>query len=77
MGKWLEMLYSWYIRAVPPLDMTSTAGEANADINSEYNAFGHDPFGIVAHLCHYFFGPEWRPTTNRHLIGLPIPRGRP
>ena len=55
--------------------MTKT--EANDDIESEYNAFGHDPFGVVAHLCHYFFGPEWRPTTNDHLNGLPITKGRP
>jgi hypothetical protein len=59
------------------LDMTLTTGEANVDIDSEYNVFGHDSFRIVAHLCHYFFGPEWMPTTNGHLIGLPVPKGRP
>ena len=71
--------WDYYISCRPalnrsPVDMST---EADADIDSEYNAFGYDPFGIVAHLCHYFFGPEWRPTTNGHLDGLPITKGRP
>lgn len=78
MGKVAEDIISLVdLHTVPPLDMNSTEAEANADVDSEYNTFGHDPFGIVAHLCHYFFGPEWRPTTNRHLIGLPVPKGQP
>jgi hypothetical protein len=44
----------------------------NTLVESDYNAYGYDPLGLVAHLCHYFFGPEWQPTTQRHLQSLVI-----
>jgi hypothetical protein len=44
---------------------------------SSYNAFGYDPFGKIAHLCHYFFGPKWQPTTQIHLENLRVTRDQP
>jgi hypothetical protein len=49
----------------------------NAENQSSYNAFGHDPFGKIAHICHYFFGPEWQPTSQIHLERLPITDRQP
>lgn len=38
---------------------------------SGYNAFGYDPTGIIAHLCHHFFGPEWTPEDWTHRQDMP------
>lgn len=35
--------------------------------SNNYNIFGYDPNGVLAHLCAYFFGPSWRPTSFKHL----------
>jgi hypothetical protein len=56
--------------------VTATS-KANNHFESEYNVFGYDPFGAVAHLSHCFFGPEWKPTTYAHLRGLPTITGQP
>lgn len=29
--------------------------------SSDYNVFGYDPKGFIAHLAALFYGPEWRP----------------
>ena len=60
--------------------MMSVAGSGTSthiDSESDYNAFGYDPLGLIAHLSHHFFGPEWQPTTFVHLKGLPITAGQP
>lgn len=44
---------------------------------SSYNAFGYDPVGMIAHICHYSYGPEWEPTSQIHLEHLRIPGGQP
>lgn len=41
-------------------------------LDSDYNAYGYDPLGLIAHACHHFFGPEWQPETQYHLEGLCI-----
>jgi hypothetical protein len=44
----------------------------DALVDSDYNAYGYDPLGVIAHVCHYFFGPEWQPATQNHLEDLCI-----
>jgi hypothetical protein len=58
-------------------------GHRNIDatsLDSDYNAFGYDPIGLVAHLASHFYGPEWRPATYDHiphLVGKPGHRQAP
>lgn len=42
------------------------------DTCANYNAFGRDPHGLVAHLAEWFFGPDWLPPFPRQVFG-----GRP
>jgi len=49
----------------------------DAKNQSSYNAFRHDPFGKIAHICHYFFGPEWQLRMQVHLESLLITSGQP
>lgn len=30
-------------------------------VSSDYNVFGYDPQGFIAHLAALFYGPSWRP----------------
>ena len=31
---------------------------------ADYNAFGYDPNGLIAHLTAHFYGPRWKPHYN-------------
>jgi len=44
-------------------------------VDSDYNAYGYDPLGMIAHVCHLFFGPEWQPATQNQtlIICLSLP----
>lgn len=33
-------------------------------LSSDYNVFGYDPEGFLAHLAALFYGPEWRPRIS-------------
>lgn len=35
--------------------------------SADWNIFGYDPNGLLAHLVAYFFGPDWLPDTFSHL----------
>jgi hypothetical protein len=37
---------------------------------SDYNIFGYDPEGRLAHLVAHFYGPAWMPTSFTHLPDL-------
>jgi hypothetical protein len=37
------------------------------DSFSDYNIFGYDPEGRLAHLVAHFYGPAWRPESLTHL----------
>ena len=43
---------------------------SSTDALSDYNAYRYDPLGLIAHVYHSFFGPEWQPTIQHHLEGL-------
>lgn len=34
---------------------------------ADFNIFGYDPDGRIAHLVALFYGPNWIPITFRHL----------
>lgn len=37
---------------------------------ADYNAFGYDPEGVLAHLASHLYGPSWRPRYNvRQFVG--------
>lgn len=38
-------------------------------VSADYNIFGYDPLGIIAHLAAWFYGPGWRP---RYLGPRPV-----
>lgn len=29
---------------------------------ADFNAFGYDPYGFIAHVTGHFYGPHWRPN---------------
>lgn len=35
--------------------------------SADWNIFGYDPNGLLAHLAAHFFGPDWLPDTFDHL----------
>jgi hypothetical protein len=37
------------------------------DLVSDYNIFGYDPEGRLAHIVAHFFGPAWQPQSFTHL----------
>jgi hypothetical protein len=38
---------------------------------ADYNAFGFDPDGFVAHVSAIFYGPQWRPThVVQQFVGI-------
>jgi hypothetical protein len=38
---------------------------------ADYNAFGYDPDGVVAHLASHLFGPSWKPNyTVCQFVGF-------
>jgi hypothetical protein len=39
----------------------------SADSFSDYNIFGYDPEGRLAHIVAHFYGPAWRPQSLTHL----------
>jgi hypothetical protein len=42
------------------------------DRGADYNAFGYDPYGLVAHLAAHAYGPNWRPShTVQQFMGQP------
>lgn len=38
-------------------------------LSTDYNVFGYDPGGFIAHLAALFYGPDWRP---RYLGSRPF-----
>jgi hypothetical protein len=44
------------------------------DTCANYNAFGRDPHGLIAHLAAWFFGPNWIPPfPHQVFVGRPEP----
>ena len=45
-------------------------------VDADYNTFGYDPDGWLAHLAAHFFGPDWRTAVIRTRLpryGPPVP----
>jgi hypothetical protein len=37
---------------------------------ADFNAFGYDPEGVLAHLASHLYGPSWKPNyTVRQFVG--------
>lgn len=43
-----------------------------ADTGADYNAFGRDPYGCIAFLCAWFFGPTYVPLAPPLQFGGPL-----
>lgn len=43
------------------------APSIDAVFSADWNIFGYDPNGLLAHLVAFFFGPDWLPDTFDHL----------
>lgn len=44
---------------------------SSAKVDADFNIFGYDPHGRIAHLASLFYGPDWKPTTYGHIRRLP------
>ena len=55
-----------------PNDLNMDLASNDAHDDSSYNAFGYDPLGMIAHICHHFYGPEWQPSSQIHLKHLRV-----
>lgn len=43
---------------------------STATVDADFNIFGYDPDGRVAHLASHFYGPDWKPNTYGHILRL-------
>lgn len=47
-----------------------TMSASSPELRSNYNAFGRDPAGRLAHIAAHFYGPAWQPKSFAHLKRL-------
>jgi hypothetical protein len=53
---------------------TLAAKHLGMPTSADYNAFGYDPEGFLAHLAAHTYGPNWRPHYNvQQFVGPPEP----
>jgi hypothetical protein len=60
---------TWSLKGSKPTDHLQAA--MPRDTCANYNAFGRDPDGWIAHLAAWFFGPEWIPPFPAQIFAGP------
>jgi hypothetical protein len=60
---------TWSLNGSKPTDRLQAA--MPRDTCTNYNAFGHDPDGWIAHLAAWFFGPKWIPPFPAQIFAGP------